>query len=194
MARKGKRIRSNGLRFPGYVHGRGAFLLLSLVLLSSFACFATTIRTKGDLRLWQTVSNRSAQLTWPWAAGANSATLTFSNRVTRSVSSIVVPRGSEAEAYGNCGQPVPQAGETLVDVTLVQTVGDKDVAHETATLAYVSGAGGGPITVRVPATHEWNRHLEPRVRAFDPAWWGEMGESGHDIVWPNYTGARIIVR
>ncbi len=154
-----------------------------------------TIRTKADMRLWQTVPARSAQLEWPWVDGADSATLAFSNRLTRTTSTVVVVRGT-GETCGNCAQPAPQSGEALVDATLVQTASGIEVARETATLAYVSGTGGGPITVRALAAleRELVRLQAPRVYAYDPTWLDEAGESGYDIVWPQYIGLKIILR
>ncbi len=169
----------------------------SAFLVSVFACPCpgATIRTKADLRLWETVTNRSAPLEWPWVDGADSATLAFSNRLTRTTSTIEVVRAT-GETHGNCAQPAPQSGEALVDATLVQTAGGVEVARETATLAYVAGAGGGPITVRAMASPERElvRLQEPRVYAYDPAWLGEAGESGYDIAWPQYSGLKIILR
>ena len=154
-----------------------------------------TIRTKADMRLWQTVPARSAQLEWPWVDGADSATLSFSNRLTRTTSTVVVVRASN-ETHGNCPQPAPHSGEALLDATLVQTAGGVEVVRETATLAYVVGAGGGPITLRALAApeRELTRLQVPRVYAFDPAWLGEAGESGYDIAWPQYSGLKIILR
>lgn len=154
-----------------------------------------TIRTKADMRLWQTVPARSAQLEWPWVDGADSATLAFSNRLTRTTSTVVVVRGT-GETYGNCAQPAPQSGEALLDATLVQTASGVEVVRETATLAYVAGAGGGPITVRALAVPERElvRLQVPRVYAYDPAWLGLDGDSGYDIAWPQYIGLKIILR
>ena len=90
-----------------------------------------------------------------------------------------------------------QAGvEALVDVTLVQKAGGVAVARESAVLAYVSGAGGGPITVRAlrPPEREFARLQEPRVYAVDPEWLGLEGESGYDIAWPMYRPLKIILR
>ncbi len=86
--------------------------------------------------------------------------------------------------------------ETLVDVTLVQKAGGVAVAEDMAMLAYVSGAGGGPVTVRAmrPPERELARVREPRVYAVDPAWLGETGESGYDIAWPEFRGLNIILR
>ena len=52
------------------------------------------------------------------------------------------------------------------------------------------------MTVRamVSAEREFARLQEPRVYAFDPAWWGEPGESGYDIAWPIYRPLTIILR
>lgn len=169
--------------------GFGAFVLGLCVI----PCPAATIRTKADLRLWQTVADRSAPLAWPWAEGASAATLTFSNRLTRAVSSVIVPREGTV-MRGSCAQPAPQTGETVVDVTLVQSSGEREVSRESATLAYVSGAGGGPITVRVAAKRDWDHYSEPRVFAFDPVWYCETGDSGYDIAWPLYQGLKVILR
>ena len=166
--------------------------ILSVVLCAG-AAFAVTIRSKTDLRLWQTVHDRAAPLAWPWEEGADTATLTFSNRVTHGVSSVTVPR-APGETRGSCAQPVPSAREAVVDATLTQTSGGREVACESTALAYVSGAGGGPITVRVKGTREWNRFLEARVFAVDPAWIGEAGDSGYDIAEPVYRSLKVIVR
>ena len=166
-----------------------------LVLLCSLSCLAATIRTKADLRLWETVTNRSAPLEWPWVDGADSATLAFSNRLTKTTSTIEVVR-TTGETHGNCVQPAPQSGEALMDVVLVQKSSGNEVVRESATLAYVVGAGGGPITLRALAApeRELTRLQVPRVYAFDPAWLGEVGESGYDIAWPQYIGLKIILR
>ena len=169
---------------------------LAVALFGVCSAFAVTIRAKSDLRLWETVTDRSRPLEWPWEEAADSATLSFSNRLTRACSTMTVVRAAGA-TRGSCASPVTQpGGETLVDATLVQTVGGVEVARETATLAYVSGAGGGPITVRALAAPERElvRLQEPRVYAYDPAWLGEAGESGYDIAWPQYSGLKIILR
>ena len=168
-----------------------------LVLLAAAVCAgsagAATIRSKADRRLWETVDDRAAPLTWPWAAEADAATLVFSNRVTKAVSTANVSRGSD-ETRGYCAQPL-QNRETIVDVSLVQKAGGAEVSRETATLAYFDGAGGGPITVRAnPGPREWERVRDPRVYAIDPAWRGESGESGYNIAWPVNTGLTIILR
>ena len=168
---------------------------LPLVLLCGLSAFAgTTIRSKSDMRLWETVHDRAAPLTWSWAEGADSATLTFSNRVSRTAWSCSVSR-APGKMRGSCVQPAPTVGETVVDVTLVQKAGANEIARETTTLAYVAGAGGGPITVQAnPGTRTWTRVREPRVYAVDPAWQGGEGESGYDIAWPDLRGLMLILK
>ena len=148
------------------------------------------------MRLWETVVDRSRPLEWSWEDGADSATLSFSNRLTKACSTVTVARAGGA-TRGSCDSPVTQSGvKAIVDVTLVQKSGGVAVAQESAVLAYVSGAGGGPITVRAmrPPERELSRLQEPRVYAVDPAWLGEEGESGYDIAWPIYRPLRIILR
>ena len=153
-----------------------------------------TVRTKADMRLWQTVYDRAAPLAWQWEETADSATLTFSNRVTRVVWDVPVSRES-GTMRGIYVQTAPAVGETVVDVTLVQKAGANEVARETATLAYVAGAGGGPITVQAnPGTRTGTRVRGPRVYAVDPAWQGLEGESGYDIVWPDLRGLMLILK
>ena len=148
------------------------------------------------MRLWETVADRTQPLEWSWEESADSATLSFSNRLTKACSTVTVARDGGA-TRGSCAHPVVQAGvEALVDVTLVQKAGGVAVAQESAVLAYVAGACGGPITVRasVAPERELARLQAPRVYAVDPAWLSEAGESGYDIAWPQYIGLKIILR
>jgi hypothetical protein len=164
------------------------------VAFCALCCPAATIRAKSDMRLWETVDDRNAPLIWSWADGAGLAALTFSNRLARACSTVTVTR-NDGETYGSCDQPIMNSGvEAIVDVKLVQMAGGSVVAQETATLAYVSGAGGGPITVRVPGRPGWKRFCEPRVHAFDPAWQDVACESGYAIAWPNCQGLGISIR
>lgn len=181
-------------QMPVAVWFRGVLPLIAFALFSCVAqCPGATILAKFDIRLWQTVHDRAAPLTWSWEEGADAATLTFSNRVSRTVWSHSVSRAL-GDQRGSCVQPAPTEGETVVDVVLVQKAGANEVARESATLAYVAGAGGGPITVRAnPGTREWERVRDPRVYAIDPAWRGESGESGYDIAWPINLGLTIIL-
>ncbi len=185
-----------------YARFAGVMLLL-VSALATVPCAGTTIRAKTDMRLWETVHDRTERLTWPWAEGADSAELTFSNRVTGACLSMTDSRVADARR-GSCDQasvypsdPLARTNaETLVDVTLVQKAGGNEIARESATLAYVNGAGGGPITVRTMGTpeREMAKLREPRVYAFDPAWLGEAGDSGYAIAWPPYIGMFFIFR
>ena len=123
-------------------------------------------------------------MAWPWIGGADSATLLFSNRVTRTVSEITVARNA-AEMRGSCAQVAPPEGEAVVDVVIVQSAGGGEIARGAATLAYVNGAGGGPVEVRVQGGRDWRRFLEPRVF---------VEGSGYAIAWPAYTGAKMTFR
>ena len=166
---------------------------VAVVLFYPAQTSATIVRTQSDRRLWETVGDRSAPLIWQWENAADSAALIFSNRLTGAVSTVKVSRGSD-ETHGCCAHP-SQDRETIVDVALVQKAGGAELSRETATLAYVGGAGGGPITVRAnPGTREWERVRDPRVYAIDPAWRGVSGESGYDIAWPVNLGFTIFVR
>ena len=156
------------------------------------SAFAQTVLSKSDLRLWETVVDRAKPLEWPWVDEADSATLVFSNRLTRAVKTVNVSRGSD-ETRGYCAQPL-QDRETIVDVSLVQKAGGAEVSRETATLAYFDGAGGGPITVRAKTYGEWRRVRSPRVFAFDPEWSGGTGDSGYDIASPYDPAIRISIR
>lgn len=192
MVRQNTTVR--GLCRRNYARSAGAALLF-LAALACAPCAAATIRTKADLRLWQTVHDRRAPLAWQWEDVADSATLTFSNCVSRAMSTVEVMRAADA-VRGSYAQPVPSVGEEIVDVTLVQKAGGSEVVRETATLAYVAGTGGGPITVRAMQApeRELARLQTPRVYAFDPAWLDEAGDSGYDIAWPLYIGLKIILR
>ena len=164
-----------------------------LCLFCAASAAAGVVRTKADLRLWQTVDDRAAPLEWPWADDADSAALVFSNRLTGAVSSATVSRG-EGEMRGGCAQPrVDQVAEALFDVTLMQKKGSVVVAEDAAVLAYVRGAGGGPITVRTKRAHDWHRVHVRRIFAFDPAWLGLDGDSGYDIALPYIPGLRITI-
>jgi len=146
------------------------------------------------MRLWGAVVDRTAPISWPWMAGAESATLVFSNHIAQTIASVTVPRG-EGEMRGTCDHPVPQnVREALFDVTLEQRRGAAVLERVSAVLAYVPGAGGGPMTVRAMGMREWKRVREPRVVAFDPAWRDEEGESGYSVVWPNCRGFTVILR
>ena len=149
-------------------------------------CPAGIVRTKADMRLWQTVADRTAPLEWPWADAADSATLVFSNRVDGAVARTAVRRG-EGETRGGCEHPFSlssRPAEALVDITLEQSGAGTVLERESATLAYVAGAGGGPVAVRAKQSADWRIVREARVVAYDPAWRGLEGESGYFVQMP----------
>lgn len=167
-----------------------ALFLVSFLAVSSFAL---TVRTKSDLRLWETVTERANPLAWTWEDGADEAELTFSNRLTRTVSSVTVAREPNA-TRGSCPHPaVPADDEALVIATLVQKAGGIEVAREMSELAYVPGAGGA-ITVRPKAGREWTRVRKPRVAAYDARWWEVAGPSGYEVIWAVPSGEHAVVR
>lgn len=131
------------------------------VALLAMPALAVTVRPKTDLRLWETVHDRSAPLEWSWEEGATSATLSFSNRVTHATANVTVERAEGALRGSTPQKLVDETEETIVDVTLVQNAASS--VTKTAALAYAPGAGGGPITVRTRATREWLRVKKPRV-------------------------------
>ena len=161
---------------------------------SSVAASPVTVRTKSELRQWETVTDRSRPLAWPWADGADKAVLTFSNRLTRTVSSVTVAREAGA-SRGACGHPVAAAtDEALVAVTLMQTAAGIEVGRETAELAYVPGVADRAITVRTKASRDWGRVRELRLAGYDATWWNVPGPSGYEVVWAVPPGPHRIVR
>lgn len=181
--------------------GRSVVLTV-LAALAALSASAMTVRAKSDLRFWQTVADRSTPLAWSWEPNADAATLTFSNCLTRTVSSVAVVR-TQGAMRGECPHPVPPtADEALVVATLVQTSGGAEIVRETATLAYVPGTmaptrgcvSTKPITVRAEDTPEWKRVTRPRLSAFDATWWGLAGASGHEVLWSDAPGYRRVTR
>ena len=173
--------------------GRLYTALFSIAFFLCLPVFAHTVRSMSDARLWETVEDRDTPLSWPWEDAADSATLVFSNRLDGAVSSVVISRDGD-ETRGICPQPSPLDGESIVDVELVQASGGSEVARETATLAYVDGAGGGPITVGVKGTAAWRRVRSPRVFAFDQTWCPLYFGSGYDVAPPYDPGTSIRIR
>jgi len=169
-------------------------MVMAVAALTTFSAPAMTVRTKLDFRLWQTATDRAAPLSWPWEAGADTAQLTFSNRLTRAVSSLTVVRTAGA-ARGFCAHPVAAAAdEGLVVATLVQLANGVEIAHEVAELAYVPGASGRAITVRTKADPGWYRVERPSISAFDAHWWDLTGPSGYEVLWSEDTRPQIVVR
>ena len=160
---------------------------------------ALTVRAKSDMRLWGTVTDRARPLSWAWEADADAAVVTFSNRLTKAVSSLDVIRANGA-MRGECAHPVTATrNEGLVVITLVQTAGNAEIARETAELAYVpgvsSGAAAAPITVHAKAARDWWYVQRPRLAAYDARWWNLPAPSGYDVLWvETHHGSHAVVR
>ena len=167
--------------------------------------FALTVRSKSDVRLWETVTDRSRDLAWSWEAAADEARLTFSNCLTHAVSSEIVAR-EPGGMRGSCPHPVsPEGKEALVVATVAQLSGGVEIARNAAELAYVPGVvaeghdGEGvvatsAITVQTKADRAWWRVREPRLAAFDAKWWGVTGPSGYEVLWAELAGPHRVVR
>ena len=87
-----------------------ALALLAAALAATVAHGATTVRAKADQRVWQTVMSPSAPLAWPWESGADSAHLSLSNRMTRTVTTHVVEKSGD-DLYGSFAVTPPAPGE-----------------------------------------------------------------------------------
>ena len=159
---------------------------------------ALTVRAKSDMRLWETVTDRARPLSWSWEFGADAAVVTFSNRLTKAVSSLDVIRTNGA-MRGECPHPALEGtDEGLVITTLVQTADGVEIARETAELAYVPGVSAGavtaPITVRAKTERDWSRVQRPRLAAFDARWWDRSGPSGYEVLWAEPSGSHTVFR
>lgn len=176
-----------------------------LAVFQAMPSFALTVRSRSDVRLWETVTDRSCDLSWPWEAAADEARLTFSNCLTHAVSSEIVAR-EPGGMRGSCPHPVsPAAEEALVAATVSQLSGGVEIARETAELAYVPGVGveghdgegvvvTSAITVRAKADSEWGRVRQPRLAAYDAKWWDVTGPSGYEVLWAEPAGPHDVVR
>jgi len=171
------------------------YALTALLSLSPTMVSALTVRTKSDLRLWETVMDRSQELSWTWEVAADSAHLSFSNRLTHAVSVATVAREPGA-LRGTFPHPVAaMADEALVAATLVQTAKDVEVAREMAELAYLPGVlPCVATTVRTKKDRDWWRVPRPRLAAYDARWWNVAGASGYEVLWAVPAGPHRVVR
>lgn len=183
--------------FPWIVGGALKAGLVVWAVAVVFSASALTVRAKSDMRLWETVTDRARPLSWSWEFGADAAVVTFSNRLTKAVSSLVVIRTNGA-MRGECPHPAPEVtDEGLVAATLVQTADGVEVARETAELAYVPGVSAGPvaapITVHTKAARDWGHVQRPSLAAFDARWWDLSGPSGYEVLWAEPPGLHTVV-
>lgn len=170
------------------------FAIAALLPLFPLDGSALTVRTRADLRYWETVTDRSAPLRWSWEDKADSARLTFCNRLTENSSSVVVERQPGASC-GSGSQPSwASVDVAYVDVSLVQLSAGVEIAQQTAVLAYVPGAAGCPLTVRTEQDRDWCRVVRPQLAGFDADWWNVPGPSGYEIFKLPADGQRRFVR
>ena len=148
-------------------------MILALLAAASAAAVAhgaITVRAKADGRVWQTVMAPTSPLAWPWEAGADSARLTLSNRMTRAVTTQVVAKSGD-ELYGSYAMPPPAAGEeAFYFVELVLFSDAAEVARHSADIAYVNGVAGRPVAVKPRGSKDWRRFPGPRLSSYDAAW------------------------
>ena len=137
-------------------------------ILAAAAVFAAPVdyRDPADARAWAVVLDRTEPLVWRWADGATSATLTVSNIVTRETASTAVARGESPD--GSCALPSVAAaeGQSVIDVTLLQTDGSAAVEEKTVRLAV-----GSPATVFPDASAKPFRNVvDARVYPWSDRW------------------------
>lgn len=155
----------------GRLAGTFVFVLLC-GMASGEAGEGALVRSRTDLKSWQTVMERAQSVRWAWADGADSARVTASNRVSHAVLSVDVRREEDVRD-GFCGISVAPAtdrangGGTVVDVGLAQLSAGRTIAESSATLAFVGGVNGEAIVVRSSASRNWRRHAEARVGLAD---------------------------
>lgn len=147
-----------------------ALAALSVVAASAVA---ETIRTKSDLRIWQTAMHPDDPLSWPWEKGADSATVSLSNRLTGAVSQYAVEKSGD-ELRGVCPLPALAVGaEAFYAATLTLFAGGSEVARYAADIAYVNGVAGRAFDVQDSAGRGWGRVRGARLSTYDAAWLDE---------------------
>ncbi len=134
---------------------------------------STTVRTKSDLRIWQTAMHPTDPLSWPWEKGADSATVSLSNRLTGAVSQYAVEKSGD-ELRGVCPLPALAVGaEAFYAATLTLLSGGSEVARYAADIAYVNGVAGRAFDVQDSAGRGWGRVRGARLSTYDAAWLDE---------------------
>ena len=149
-----------------------AILLVALSEVAVSAA-AATVRTKSDLRIWQTAMHPSEPIAWPWEKGADSATVTLSNRLTGVVSQYAVEKSGD-ELRGTCALPATAAGaEAFYAATLTLFAGAAEVARYTADIACVNGVAGRTFDVKDSTGGKWRRAKGAMLSTYDAAWLDE---------------------
>ena len=152
--------------------GKQMVLALLAATLAAVAVHgAITVRAKADRRIWQTVTAPSAPLVWPWEAGADSARLSLSNRMTRTATTNVVVEKSGDALYGSFAVTPPASGEEAFYLAeLVLFSGANEVARYSADLACVNGVAERTCDLKSRNLKDWRRFPGPRLSSYDAAW------------------------
>ena len=153
-----------------------ASVFFASIFVAVASASAITVRSMADQRIWQTAMNPSASLTWPWENDSDSATVTFSNRLTGVVSQYAVSKVG-GELYGEVAPPVTLGVEAFFAVGLTLLSGGSEVARYEADVAYVNGVAGRAFNVQDPGCREWRRVPAARLSTYDSAWLSETAEA-----------------
>lgn len=163
------------------------FLTYAAVL-SANAVTAATVeyRNPENGNEWAVVTDPAAPFVWIWAEGATAATVTASNILTRTVSSVSVARGEGLD--GSCTIPFQVEGLQLVDVTLSQSDGTSVIDEKTVRLAV-----GSHDTVYTDKSDKGFSMLgDPRVYSWSDEWAdGSSGAEGAVLATSIKDGAAI---
>lgn len=140
---------------------------------SAGAADGGVVRASANGRVWQVNLSPDEPIRWAWAAGAETAHLTISNAVKKTVVETDVTRSPD-ESFGAFDYSVAaDPAEQLCVLSLVQvyrpgTDSAKTVSTERARIAYLPGVHGAPIDV-LTAKH-LRRCASANVFAYDAAW------------------------
>lgn len=145
-----------------------AVILAALSVVAASAV-AATVRTKSDLRIWQTAMHPTDPLSWPWEKGADSATVTLSNRLTGAVSQYAVEKSGD-EMDGGFVPPQTLGVEAFFAAELVLFSGSSEVARYAADVAYVNGVAGRAFDVQHSEDRGWSRVRGAKLSTYDAAW------------------------
>lgn len=151
-------------------------IILAALSAVAVSAVAATIRTKSDLRIWQTAMHPTDPLLWPWENGADSAIVTLSNRLTGAVSQYAVEKSGD-EMYGEVVPPQTPGVEAFYSAELALFSGSFEVARHAADIAYVNGVAGQAFDVQDSAGRGWSRVRGARLSTYDAAWLEETANA-----------------
>lgn len=148
----------------GFNMKKTLYVLCTAAFCCSVSAESVVYRDPSDGRAWAVFADVSEPVTWMWADGAVSATLTASNLLTRASASVTVQRGGSPD--GSCVIPLAIDGQQLLDVVLTQSDGSSVVEERTVRLS-----AGSVSTVYTDATdNDFKAISEPRVYAWSDKW------------------------